>query len=648
MGLLDRLTASLGDLAPGLALHLHVVDPHPAGGGRIWREEQSPLLWMNSMAQDITVFTDESVVCEGPITPGPNLAEWAAGPGRACLAAAGLLPAGATLDPRSFPPRGVQGEYLRWALARVEASLPDGVRITRHQERAIALDERGGGQRITLASGRQIRADAVVLAQGYLEQAPTPPQERWLALANARGLTYLPSGHTADLDLSGLRAGEPVIVRGMGLAFIDLFVLLGEGRGGHFTGSGVDLTYHPSGREPVLHVGSRRGVPYHSKLGYSPLSSTPVQLRWFTPETLAAISDGGSQLDFRSQVYPLIAQELAGAHYRRLFAAHADRTSGAWEDFEEVIGASDVTTDEFDLRAAGFVPHVEDRFRIAHLDRPLAGVTVADTNFLQGDVVAHIETDLARRADPGHSADAAVFDALLSVYAVLSAAVARGQIRGEDRVLHVEQEFHGFFSFLASGPPPRRLAELLALHRAGVIHFLGPDLELGLADDGFVASSPALAGEVHARAAVEARLPRPDVTLTTDPVVSGLIRRRQLKAQSVLAQDGTDLGGGQLLTDDRCRAVRADGSVHERLFLLGPAVSGSAGSSGFSRPGFNSPGFRQNDAVARDLLGLLAQARDHVVSPLRAASTPASSTSTTTTSTTNSITTDKDVHRHAS
>ena len=63
---------------------------------------------------------------------------------------------------------------------------------------------------------------------------------------------------------------------------------------------------------------------------------------------------------------------------------------------------------------------------------------------------------------------------------------------------------------------------------------------------------------------------------------------------------------GQLKADSHCRAIQADGTVHPALFLLGPSVSGSAGSSGFSRPYFNGPGFRQNDAVARHLLSLLA------------------------------------------
>src|SRR5664279_4907700 len=89
VGILERIAASAPELlgpanqessgsVPGL--DIHVVDPFPAGGGRIWRTTQSPLLWMNSTTAEVTIFTDESVTCEGPIVPGPSLAEWVAGP----------------------------------------------------------------------------------------------------------------------------------------------------------------------------------------------------------------------------------------------------------------------------------------------------------------------------------------------------------------------------------------------------------------------------------------------------------------------------------------------------------------------------------------------------------------------------------------
>ena len=52
-GLLERLAASAPELHPG-PLTVHLVDPYPAGAGRIWRHDQSPLLAMNSMAADVT------------------------------------------------------------------------------------------------------------------------------------------------------------------------------------------------------------------------------------------------------------------------------------------------------------------------------------------------------------------------------------------------------------------------------------------------------------------------------------------------------------------------------------------------------------------------------------------------------------------
>ena len=94
VSLLERLAANAQQLLPAAGLEIHVVDPYPVGGGRIWRRSQSPLLWMNSVAKDVTMFLDESVICEGPIVPGPPLDEWVAGPGRAVLADAGLADAG--------------------------------------------------------------------------------------------------------------------------------------------------------------------------------------------------------------------------------------------------------------------------------------------------------------------------------------------------------------------------------------------------------------------------------------------------------------------------------------------------------------------------------------------------------------------------
>lgn len=77
-GLIERIAANAPELYEGRRLDIHLVDPYPPGGGRIWRHDQSPLLWMNSMAEDVTMFTDDTVQQEGPIRPGPALHAWAA------------------------------------------------------------------------------------------------------------------------------------------------------------------------------------------------------------------------------------------------------------------------------------------------------------------------------------------------------------------------------------------------------------------------------------------------------------------------------------------------------------------------------------------------------------------------------------------
>ncbi|HVH21003.1 MAG TPA: FAD/NAD(P)-binding protein, partial [Pseudonocardia sp.] len=75
VGLLERLAASAPELDRG-PLTVHLIDPYPAGAGRIWRHAQSPLLKLNSMTRDVTVFTDDSCTIEGPVRSGPSLSEW--------------------------------------------------------------------------------------------------------------------------------------------------------------------------------------------------------------------------------------------------------------------------------------------------------------------------------------------------------------------------------------------------------------------------------------------------------------------------------------------------------------------------------------------------------------------------------------------
>ncbi|MEU2858977.1 FAD/NAD(P)-binding protein [Streptomyces mirabilis] len=560
-GLIERIAANAPELYAGSGLDIHLVDPHPPGAGRIWREAQSPLLWMNSHAEDVTMFTDETVVMDGPVLPGPTLHEWAA------------------IDGRTFADRQLQGAYLSWVHEQAVAALPPDVTVHHHPCRALRVSgPREGRQQVWLEGRpRPLLADLVVLALGHLDAELDQEQGELATYAHAHDLVHLPPDFTADSDLSSLAPGEPVLVRGFGLAFVDLMVLLTEGRGGRYDGD----TYLPSGREPVLYVGSRRGVPYHSKIGYDWTGERPPLPRFFGPAEVDALLARPEGFDFRRDVWPSIEKELGFAHYHRLFTVHPERTAIAWTDFEEKYAAGEAA--EREALVASAVPDPADRLDLAVLDRPLDGVRYASHEEFQDGLRAYVEGDLRRRHDPGNSPDLAVFLGLLSVY---------GQLI---RLGDVGPRWHGFFSHLASGPPGPRLRQMLALSRAGVVRFVGADMAVVAEDGVFRASSATVPGEtIEARALVEARLPEPTVGRALDPLL------RELHA------DGAVETPEGLLRVDRSdgRILDRGGRPHPRRFALGPYTDVRTPGA-FTRPRTGGPAFRQNDATARAALAFL-------------------------------------------
>ncbi|MEU5694134.1 FAD/NAD(P)-binding protein [Actinosynnema sp. NPDC020468] len=588
-GLLERLGANASELGGG-PVEVHLVDPFPAGSGRVWRHEQSALLRMNSMAEDVTMFTDSSVECAGPVVEGPSLAEWAAD---ASLSDVDLDPEVraelVAMKPTSFPSRRLQSAYLKWFHALAVKSLPQGSSVRVHRDRVVRLS--GGSQvrqRVWL-EGREgpLVADVVLLALGHLDTEIAPEHARLAEYAAGHGLTYLPPDYTADTDLSAVPAGEDVVVRGLGLAFVDLAVLLAEGRGGTFDRRDGVLHYTPSGREPRLHAGSRRGVPYHSKTGYRLQGAPPEPPRFLDVDALLARP---GELDFRADVWPAMAKDIAFGYYRELFTGHPDRVLLPWEEFSARFAALDWYDERTRALETAAVPDPVDRLDFERLDRPIAGLEFGSAEEFQDYLRGYVVADVDRRSDSRHSADLGAFLALLGVYGKLPRLLASGRLRGE------HGWWHGFFSYLASGPPPERLEELLALSRAGIVSFLGADTWVRAEDGVFLAGSASVPGHVvRATGLIEARLPVHTLAHTADPLLKSLRDNGEVFEEE-----------GQIrVSPEDSRLLDADGRPHTRRFAVGPYTNNKAYAA-FARPRTNAPAFRQNDEVARAVLKFLA------------------------------------------
>ena len=129
---------------------------------------------------------------------------------------------------RAFVPRPTYGRYLRDLLDRAIAEAGDRVRVVDGE----AVDVTPGG--VTLADGRTIRADKVILAVGNL------PPHRPAGLDPVLEESAIYRGNPwASGTYDGLRPDEPVLVLGTGLTMVDVALLL-DAHG--FTGPIVALS----------------------------------------------------------------------------------------------------------------------------------------------------------------------------------------------------------------------------------------------------------------------------------------------------------------------------------------------------------------------------------------------------------------------
>ncbi len=122
-------------------------------------------------------------------------------------------------DARTFVPRRVYGDYLRDLL--METIAADPTRLALAQGEVCALTRDGAGFRLTLAEGREMTADAAVLALGNLPPH-TPPGIDPSVLAEG---CYREDPWAGDIA-EGLCDDDQVLLVGSGLTAIDAALLL--------------------------------------------------------------------------------------------------------------------------------------------------------------------------------------------------------------------------------------------------------------------------------------------------------------------------------------------------------------------------------------------------------------------------------------
>ncbi|WP_418116794.1 FAD/NAD(P)-binding protein [Variovorax sp. 350MFTsu5.1] len=455
LAVLDRLvTASRQQ--PRLALTVHVIDPDEPGPG-LHKPQQEDFLLLNTVTGQLDSFS----AChfgEAPLTGAMSFIDW--------LREERDIAA----DPNGFLPRALFGAYLRHVYAVLCDNAPSHLRISEVRHRALDVSLVANERvHVRLGDGSALTVDHVFLCTGHGlarsgGERPASP---------ARPMApYPPAPLQARIE-----AGSAVGISGTGLVAVDVVAALTTGRGGRFVreDDGV-LQYLPSGREPVMFVHSRSGMPFACRPAqsldlsgsFAPIFCTDAYL------ALRRAARGPEGLLLEEDLLTVLSAEMRAAYLMRAMAlSQGADAAAACRGVLGLLAPAEVKAlcEKTLPSMAGFSPETllasESVPRPAPSPRSGAEFSAAFAARLRFDV------DEARKGE-AHSP---------YKYAVEMLRVLRGFIRQavEFDTLAPASRRRFFdvvaprISQLVVGPPISRGLEWLALMRAGLLRVdLGP------------------------------------------------------------------------------------------------------------------------------------------------------------------------------
>jgi uncharacterized NAD(P)/FAD-binding protein YdhS len=547
----------------GRAVRVHVVEPGDPGGG-VYNLEQPDYLVLNNPCGQLSLYTSTDSHAVPPY--GLGLYEWSVAQGyrwigHECRIGEG----GEAIRPTDYLPRRIMGEYLGWFYETLVAHAPANLQVVRHCQYAVDIvSEAAGRERVVLEDGDSISVDHVILTSGHTFNREDPA-----SVQTVQGVRPYPVDHFADEPLPG----EAMAISGMGLVAFDLLTALTVGRGGVFEPDGDRVRYHPSGREPVVYLYSRSGLPYCAKsaTGIDPTGDyEPVVC---TPEAFAAIRErrgpGASrhQADFRSDVLPLLFAEMSARYYyHAVFLAHgvsaADlvRTNlrSAWSAgrYDQELQSLAECYGAFDPEQY-FFPPAEVRFATAEQ--------------YELHVYKMVEEDLEAALAEGGSPIKAAMEVTRILRDDLRSVIEFGGLSLES-YLDFQANVRGRINRVEAGPPPMRTAQMLALMDAGIVRVpFGPSPEVTADGLGAVIRSTALEQERSERVALVVRghLDLPSLARSASPLLSRLYRLGRL-TQLQYGQTAV----GSVAISETFHPFDVEGRLQEHISVLGVLTEG--------------------------------------------------------------------------
>jgi hypothetical protein len=626
---MERLAALLPPLAGSCRIVVHVFEASGRfGDGAVHSADQPATSLMNRIACQIALGADETNVPPDELLPlalRPTFYEWCARK----LAATGERRF--ALAPTDMPARKLHGEALseQFAVYR-EVLQAAGVKVAVHAETAAAVEPTPHGFIVVTATARR-EADHILIVTGH-GIAPPPPVAGTRLVEAAYPLEHM-------LDAARILPGQSVAVDGMGLTAIDVILHLTEGRGGCFVRDGGQLTYRPSGREPgaIIPFGPTGHFvhcrPHNSKAGDLSREHNGVffsqaavaALRKTTRSTTQSAAGPSSQLDFESDILPLVVLEMAYVYYRALLGTEWADTlrqaaTPAWVKFLQAppqTGGADACDALiaplqacFDAHVAADTSFVDDKF-----DWQAALVPLPPDRAISGDawrdaVISFMERDLveARRGNLNSPIKAACDGVWRDLRTVFCAVADDGGLTPASH-RKFQSTYLRIYNRLSNGAGGSSLEKILALVRSGQVDVtIGPEPRVKSSPAGIQVSGGRSGVTRGADLLIRGRIRPFDAagepgTLYGSLLDQGLIRRWTTPGPVEAA-----FTPGALDLDTSFHPRNTGGQVESRLTFLGaPAEGARFFQTSAARPNCGNYILNIVAAWARELRGAIAE-----------------------------------------
>lgn len=502
----ERLAAQFRAFPPSQPVEIHLFNrTKNFGSGDIYDPSQPDYLWINYAIGNINMWIDEQ---PAPVVENPQaLTAWL------------RQQKGLNVTETDFTSRAQVGEYLQDGFRAILNNLPAEVTVRCFvgnvvdcwlEKDAYRLQMASDGQTLTLPAYYK----ELLLATGHPRNAP---KATWMQFSRSRaGVQYVPFIYPVEPNLNKVPAKESVIIKGMGLTFVDAVLALTEGRNGRFTQKNDHYIYHPSGLEPnAIYPYSRSGLPMLPRAGQ--VGAPQQALHFFTHDALQTLSKNGRKVDFEKELWPLLTQEMMVAYYQVLLRNQGAPPLDPSDTFAEIMARIDRFHQQY--------PHSE-RFNVKDFFDPLNGRTPLSPADLHQFIFTYWH-DGVQSAEAGEtkSPTAAVMAVWRLATAVFRRVYAFGGLTATSHQQFLET-YAGSLNRVTFGPPVPNVKKLLALASAGILRFdfcRGARVVCDEENGRFLLQYND--HQVEASSLIDARIPKNSLTQNCSPLVDNLLKR---------------------------------------------------------------------------------------------------------------------------